>query len=39
MKPLLDLRHLQLIQAIIETGRITDAAEKLGVTPSALSHR
>ncbi|PVH28041.1 LysR family transcriptional regulator [Pararhodobacter oceanensis] len=39
MRPLLDLRHLQLIQAIIETGRITDAADKLGVTPSALSHR
>lgn len=39
MKPILDLRHLQLIQAVIETGRITDAAEKLGVTPSALSHR
>ena len=39
MRPLLDLRHLQLIQAIVETGRITDAAEKLGVTPSALSHR
>ncbi|MCU9847789.1 LysR family transcriptional regulator [Defluviimonas sp. WL0024] len=39
MKPYLDLRHLQLIQAVIETGRITDAAEKLGVTPSALSHR
>ena len=39
MKPLLDLRHLQLIQAVIETGRITDAAKKLGVTPSALSHR
>ncbi|WP_420583713.1 LysR family transcriptional regulator [Ruegeria sp.] len=39
MKPLLDLRHLQLIQAITETGRITDAAKKLGVTPSALSHR
>ncbi|WP_298853142.1 LysR family transcriptional regulator [uncultured Ruegeria sp.] len=39
MKPLLDLRHLQLIQAINETGRITDAAKKLGVTPSALSHR
>ena len=39
MKPLLDLRHLQLIQAIIETGRITDAAKVLGVTPSALSHR
>lgn len=39
MKTSLDVRHLQLIQAITETGRITDAAEKLGVTPSALSHR
>ena len=39
MKPLLDLRHLQLIRAIVETGRITDAAKVLGVTPSALSHR
>ncbi|MBI1492846.1 LysR family transcriptional regulator [Halocynthiibacter styelae] len=39
MKPLLDLRHLQLIQAINQTGRITDAAKMLGVTPSALSHR
>ncbi|WP_082020382.1 LysR family transcriptional regulator [Leisingera sp. ANG-M6] len=39
MKPLLDLRHLQLIQAVIQTGRITDAAKMLGVTPSALSHR
>jgi LysR family transcriptional regulator for metE and metH len=39
MKPRLEIRHLQLIQAIVETGRITDAAEKLAVTPSALSHR
>jgi len=39
MKPLLDLRHLQMIQAIVQTGRITDAAKMLGVTPSALSHR
>lgn len=39
MKPRLDIRHLELIQAIVETGRITDAAEKLSVTPSALSHR
>ncbi|MEO1194460.1 MAG: LysR family transcriptional regulator [Pseudomonadota bacterium] len=37
--PLLDLRHLQMIRAIAEHGRITDAAEALGVTPSALSHR
>ena len=39
MKPLLDLRHLQLIQAVIQTGRITDAAKVLGVTPSALAER
>ncbi len=39
MKPLLDLRHLQLIRALDQTGRISDAAEILGVTPSALSHR
>ncbi|PSM16387.1 LysR family transcriptional regulator [Nitratireductor sp. StC3] len=39
MKPYLDLRHLQMIQAVIATGRITDAADRLGVTPSALSHR
>lgn len=37
--PLLDLRHLQMIRAIAETRRVTDAAERLGVTPSALSHR
>ena len=28
-----------MIQAIAETGRVTEAAEKLGLTPSALSHR
>lgn len=39
MKPLLDIRHLQMIQAVTATGRITDAADRLGVTPSALSHR
>lgn len=37
--PLLDLRHLQMIRAINRTGRVTDAAEDLGLTPSALSHR
>lgn len=37
--PLLELRHLQMIRAIAEHGRVTDAAEALGVTPSALSHR
>lgn len=38
-QPLLDLRHLQMIREIAEKGRVTDAAEGLGLTPSALSHR
>ena len=38
-EPLLDLRHLQMIRAIGRTGRVTDAADELGLTPSALSHR
>ena len=37
--PLLDLRHLKMIRAIAEHGRVSDAAEALGVTSSALSHR
>ena len=37
--PFLDLRHLKMIRAIAEHGRVTDAAEALGVTSSALSHR
>lgn len=37
--PLLELRHLKMIRAIAQHGRVTDAAEALGVTPSALSHR
>ncbi len=37
--PLLELRHLQMIRAIAQQGRVTDAAEYLGLTPSALSHR
>lgn len=40
MKPLfLDIRHLQMIATLAETQRVTDAAEKLGITPSAFSHR
>jgi len=38
-QPLLELRHLQMIATLIETPRVTDAAEQLGITPSALSHR
>jgi len=37
--PRLDLRHLQMIRAIGRTGRVVDAADELGLTPSALSHR
>jgi LysR family transcriptional regulator for metE and metH len=37
--PLLDLRHLQMIAMLATTSRVTDAAERLGITPSALSHR
>ena len=37
--PRLDIRHLQMIRAIGRTGRVVDAADELGLTPSALSHR
>jgi LysR family transcriptional regulator for metE and metH len=37
--PLLEIRHLQLIHTLAQTNRVADAAEQLGVTASALSHR
>ena len=37
--PSLDIRHLQMIVALADTPRVTEAAEKLAITPSALSHR
>lgn len=37
--PVLDIRHLQMIEALAQTPRVTDAAELLRITPSALSHR
>lgn len=37
--PRLDLRHYQMIATLAKTQRVTDAAEQLGITPSALSHR
>lgn len=37
--PQLDLRHLAMIDALGRTGVLTQAAEALGVTQSALSHR
>ena len=37
--PRRDIRHLQMIRAFGRTGRVVDAADAPGLTPSALSHR
>ena len=37
--PFLEFKHLEMIRAIALTRRVSDAAEMLGLTPSALSHR
>jgi LysR family transcriptional regulator, regulator for metE and metH len=39
MAPRLGINHLEMLAAIVETGSVAEAAELLGVTPSALSHR
>ena len=38
-RPALDIKHLEMIVALADTPRVTEAAEKLRITPSALSHR
>ena len=38
-KPILDIRHLEMMVALADTPRVTEAAESLRITPSALSHR
>lgn len=35
--PVLDLRRLQVLQAVVATGSVKDAAARLGYTPSAVS--
>lgn len=37
--PRLELRHLVMLRAIAESRSLADAANKLSVTPSALTHR
>ena len=38
-KPILDIRHLEMMVALADTPRMIEAAESLNITPSALSHR
>lgn len=35
----LDFRHLEMIEAIVRAGSVSAAAERMGVSQSALSHR
>lgn len=39
MTPRLDIRHLQMLAAIAREGNVTRAAQTIGLTQSALTHR
>src|SRR5262245_24721367 len=36
---ILEIRHLAMVVALAETGSVTRAASKLGITQSAVTHR
>ena len=38
-KTVLDIKHLEMLAALSQSPRVTEAAETLRITPSALSHR
>ena len=39
MRPKLNIQHLQMLATIAETGSVTRAAEEIGLSQSALTHR
>ncbi|GAB5469802.1 MAG: LysR family transcriptional regulator [Rhodospirillales bacterium] len=38
-QPRLEMRHLAMLLAVAEAGSLSQAAQEMGLTPSALSHR
>ncbi|NUV34688.1 LysR family transcriptional regulator, partial [Streptomyces sp. KAI-27] len=36
---MLDVRRMQVLRAVVETGSVTAAARRLGYTPSAVSQQ
>ena len=39
MMPMLDIRRLQVLATVVETGSVTAAAQRLGYTPSSISQQ